>query len=103
MTGAPQNSVFIAFQVNEDTRPIVEAIGSDNPTANIVRYPAMVKIDAPGRLVVRRASIEERVGREYDLRELHVNLISLSGNIDESDDEFVLHWNSRRSLEDTTP
>ena len=54
-------------------------------------------------LVVRRASIEERVGREYDLRELHVNLISLSGNIDESDDEFVLQWNSRRSLEDTTP
>jgi phenol hydroxylase P2 protein len=102
MTGVPQNPVFIAFQVNDDTRPIVEAIGSDNPNANIVRYPAMVKIDAPGRLVVRRASIEERVGREYDLRELHVNLISLSGNIDESDDEFVLHWNSRPSLEDTT-
>jgi phenol hydroxylase P2 protein len=101
--GAPQNSVFIAFQANDDTRPIVEAIGCDNPNANIVRYPAMVKIDAPGRLVVRRVSIEERVGREYDLRELHVNLISLSGNIDESDDEFVLHWNSRRSLEDTTP
>lgn len=53
----------------------------------------MVKIDVPGRLVVKRESIEERVGRAYDLRELQVNLISLSGNIEESDDEFVLHWN----------
>jgi phenol/toluene 2-monooxygenase (NADH) P2/A2 len=93
MNDAAQNAVFIAFQTNDDTRPIVEAIGNDNPNAQITRYPAMVKIDAPGHLVVRRASIEELIGREYDLRELHVNLISLSGNIDESDDEFVLHWN----------
>ena len=93
MNDATQNAVFIAFQANDDTRPIIEAIGNDNPNAQITRYPAMVKIDAPGRLVVRRASIEALIGREYDLRELHVNLISLSGNIDESDDEFVLHWN----------
>ena len=93
MNDATQDFVFIAFQTNDDTRSIIEAIGSDNPNAQITRYPAMVKIDAPGRLVVRRASIEALIGREYDLRELHVNLISLSGNIDESDDEFVLHWN----------
>ena len=85
--------VVIAFQTNDDTRPIIEAIGDDNPAAIINRMPAMVKIDCPGRLVVRRESIEERIGRPFDLRELQVNLISLSGNIDESDDEFVLHWN----------
>ena len=86
------DSVFIAFQTNDDTRPIIDAIGDDNPKAVINRMPAMVKIDCPGRLVVRRESIEERIGRPFDLRELQVNLISLSGNIDESDDEFVLHW-----------
>jgi phenol/toluene 2-monooxygenase (NADH) P2/A2 len=85
------DAVFIAFQTNDDTRPIIEAIGEDNPKAVINRMPAMVKIDCPGRLVVRRESIEERIGRPFDLRELQVNLISLSGNIDESDDEFVLH------------
>ncbi|MCX7070661.1 MAG: MmoB/DmpM family protein [Gammaproteobacteria bacterium] len=87
------SNVFIAFQTNDDTRPIIEAIEADNPEAKVNRYPAMVKIDVPGRLVVKRESIEERVGRAYDLRELQVNLISLSGNIEESDDEFVLHWN----------
>ena len=86
------DAVFIAFQTNDDTRPIIEAIEADNPHATVARYPAMVKIDAPGRLVVRRTSIEELIGRDFDLRELQLNLISISGNIDESEDEFVLHW-----------
>lgn len=86
------SAVFIAFQTNDDSRPIVEAIEIDNPHATIARYPAMVKIDAPGRLVVRRTTIEELIGRDFNLRELQLNLISLSGRIDESDDEFVLHW-----------
>jgi phenol hydroxylase P2 protein len=85
-------SVFIAFQANDESRPIVDAIEADNPHATVVTYPAMVKIDAPGRLVIKRESIEERVGRHFDLRELHLNLISLGGNIDESDDEFILQW-----------
>jgi len=46
----------------------------------------------PGRLVVRRSTIEQEIGREFDLQELHVNLITLTGHIDESDDEFVLSW-----------
>lgn len=86
------DAVFIAFQANDETRSIIEAIRNDNPHAIINHMPAMVKVDAPGRLVVRRESIEELMGRPFDLRELHINLISLSGNIEESEDEFVLHW-----------
>lgn len=88
------DAVFIAFQTNDDTRAIVDAITSDNQTATVARFPAMVKVDAPGRLVVKRESIEERMGRDFDLRELHLNLISLSGNIEESEDEFVLYWDN---------
>lgn len=87
------DNVFIAFQTNDDSRPIIEAIAEDNPHAIVNAMPAMVKIDAAGRLVIRRESIEEKIGRPFDLRELQLNLISLSGNIDESDDEFVLAWN----------
>lgn len=87
-----EHAVFIAFQTNDETRPIVEAIAADNPAAVVNRMPAMVKIDCPKRLVVRRQSIEALTGREFDLGELTINLVSLSGNIDESDDEFILHW-----------
>ena len=87
-----RDTVFIAFQTNEDTRPIVEAILDDNPQAVVDEQPAMVKILAPGRLVVRRTTIEEKLGRDFVLQSIHINLISLAGNIDEDEDEFVLAW-----------
>ncbi|MBU0600775.1 MAG: MmoB/DmpM family protein [Gammaproteobacteria bacterium] len=87
------SKVFIALQTNDDTRPIIESILSDNPHAVANESPAMVKIDAEGRMTIRRASIEALIGRDFDLQELHTNLISLSGHIDESDDEFSLYWN----------
>ena len=86
------SQVFIAFQTNEDTRPIIEAILADNPHAVLEQQPAMVKINAEGSLTVKRASIEALIGRDFDLRELQVNLITLSGHLDEDDDAFTLAW-----------
>ena len=87
------SNVFIAFQKNEETRAIVAAILADNPHAVANDQPAMVKIDVPGRMVIRKSTIEEEIGRDFDLQEMHVHLITLSGNIDETDDEFSLTWN----------
>lgn len=84
------NNVFLALQNNEEARPILEAIVQDNANARVENYPAMVKIDCPGRLTVRRETVEELIGREWDPQELHVNLISLSGNVEEDEDEFAL-------------
>lgn len=86
------SKVFIAFQTNEDTRPIVEAILADNPHADLEEHPAMVKITAEGTLVVKRESVEALIGRAFDLQELQVNLITISGHLDEDDDEFKLCW-----------
>jgi phenol/toluene 2-monooxygenase (NADH) P2/A2 len=86
------SNVFIAFQANEESRPLVEAIVADNPNAQVVHSPGLVKIDAPDRLTVRRETIEEITGRPYDLQLLHINLITLSGHIDEDDDQFSLSW-----------
>ena len=88
------SNVFIALQTNEDTRQIIEAIVQDNPHAVVNEQPAMVKIDAEGKLVVRRETIEELIGRPYDLQELQVNLITMSGNLDQDDDEMTLYWNA---------
>ncbi len=88
------SNVFIAFQDNEDSRPIIEAILADNAQAQATYPTGLVKIDAPGSLVVRRATIEELVGRPYDLQQLHVNLVTISGHIDEDDDQLSLKWNN---------
>lgn len=86
------SNVFIAFQANEDSRAIVDAILADNPKAQAVHSPGMVKIDAPNRLTIRRESIEAQTGRPFDLQQVHVNLVTLSGHIDEDDDQLTLSW-----------
>ena len=91
-TTPPVSSVFIAMQDNEESRPVIEAILADNAHAVAVHSPGLVKIDAPGRLVIRRATIEELVGRPFDLQQVQVNLVTLSGHVDEDDDELSLSW-----------
>ena len=44
------STVFLALQTNEETRPIIEAILQDNPNAVVDEQPAMVKINADGRV-----------------------------------------------------
>jgi phenol hydroxylase P2 protein len=84
------NMVYIALQNNEEARPIIEAIEQDNPKAEINHFPAMVKIDAPGRLVVNRETVEDLIGRDWDPQEIHISLVSISGNVDETEDAFTL-------------
>ena len=86
------SNVFIAFQKNEDSRAIVNAILADNPNAIVNDQPAMVKIDVPGRMVIRKSTIEQEIGRDFDLQEMQIHLITMSGNVDETDDEFTLAW-----------
>ena len=88
------SNAFIAFQKNDDSRCIVEAIIDDNPGAMVVDQPSMVKIDVPNRLVIKRETVEEKMGRPFDLQELQLHLITISGHLDETDDEFTLSWNS---------
>lgn len=87
------SNVFIALQTNEESRCIVEAILEDNPNAILNQQPAMVKIDAEGSMTIKRATIEEKIGRSFDLQELQLHLITLTGHIEETDDEFTLSWN----------
>jgi phenol/toluene 2-monooxygenase (NADH) P2/A2 len=86
------SNVFIAFQANEESRVVVDAIVADNPNA-VLSYPTgLVKIDAPNSLTIRRETIEEMTGRPFDLQQIHVNLVTLTGHIDEDDDQLTLSW-----------
>ena len=65
--------VFIAFQANDNARYLVEAI-------------------AEKRLVINRETMEEKLGREWDVQEMLIDVISIGGNVDEDDDHFILQW-----------
>lgn len=87
------SKVYIALQDNDESRYIVEAIEEDNPDATVIHMPAMIRIEKEGRLTINRETVEEKMGRDWDVQELHVNLITLGGNVEEDDDSLSLHWN----------
>jgi phenol hydroxylase P2 protein len=87
------SKVYIALQDNDVSRYIVEAIEEDNPDVTVIHMPAMIRIENEGYLVVKRETVEEKLGREWDVQELHLNLITLGGNVDEEDDQLSLTWN----------
>ncbi|MGC2856309.1 MmoB/DmpM family protein [Novispirillum sp. DQ9] len=82
----------ITLQNTDDARPIIEAILADNPGVQVLNMPGAVKLDRDKRIVVNRASVEERLGRDWDPQEIHLVLISMAGNLDEDDDYFALAW-----------
>jgi phenol hydroxylase P2 protein len=53
----------------------------------------MIRVENEGHLVVKRETVEEKMGRDWEVMALHVNLITLGGNVDETEDELTLSWN----------
>jgi phenol hydroxylase P2 protein len=83
----------MALQDNEEAHYLVEALEEDNPDVTVDYQPAMIRIENEDRLVLKRETVEEKMGRDWDLQSLHVNLVTIGGNVDETDDEFTLSWN----------
>lgn len=85
--------VYIAFQDTENARQYVEAITQDNPHAEVQHQPAMIRVQAAGRMELNRQTVEEKIGREWDTQEMLIEVITLGGNVEEEEDSFTLYWN----------
>lgn len=88
------SKVYIALQENDVSRYIVEAIEEDNPEVSIQYMPALIRVEADNFMAIKRETVEEKLGRDWDVQELHLNLITLAGNVDEDDDQLTLTWNN---------
>lgn len=85
-------NVSITLQNTDEGRAIATAILGDNPEASVSNMPSLTKINCPGRLEIRRNSVEAQLGRDYDLQELQLSIISLAGNVDEDDERIIIAW-----------
>lgn len=85
-------NVSLTLNVTPETPALVAAIEADNPEASILRFPSMIKIDCPGRLVINRQTVADKLGRDWEVQEMQLQMISLSGNLDEDDDYFAVAW-----------
>lgn len=87
-------NVSITLLNNEEARPVIQAIEKDNPGCDINFLPSLVKIDFNGALRINRESVEGYLGRDWEVQDLHLCIVSLSGQVDEDDDFFELSWSS---------
>mgnify|MGYP000193024646 CR=1 FL=1 len=86
------SKVYIALQDNDESRYIVEAIEETNEDCTIIHMPAMVRVEREHKLVISREAVEEKMGRDWNIQELHLNLVTIGGNVDEDDDRLILEW-----------
>lgn len=77
----------------EDVRRMVTAIEKDNPGMRVTHLPGLIKVNSPGRLVIKRETVEDELGREWETHEFQLSIVSYYGNIsDYDDDEIVISW-----------
>lgn len=90
---AATRPVGVDIQESEANRAVVEAIEADNPECAVQHMPGLVRVTAPGRLVVNRATVESRLGRDWETHEFQMAIVSYFGHIkDWDDDEIVIAW-----------
>jgi toluene monooxygenase system protein D len=67
---------------------VADAAQIDNPDSEIVieDYTAYVRVQCADECIIRRVTIEETLGRPFEMRELEVNLASFSGQIETTTD-----------------
>ena len=84
----------ITLYNNDEARGLIAAIQKDNPNSKSSIYPGMIKIDCEKEIMINRASVEAEIGRSWNVNEIHLVVISLSGNVDEDDDYFHILWHA---------
>jgi phenol/toluene 2-monooxygenase (NADH) P2/A2 len=59
----------------------------------VLHMPGQVRNPPAGELVIRRESVQERLGRDWETHEFQLNIVSYFGNIAEwDDDKIVIKW-----------
>lgn len=83
---------LLVIQDTEDGRSIVRAIEKDNDGVIIQNKPAMIQIEREGKITIKAETVSEELGRDWDIEEMQIELISIGGQVDETDDEFTIYW-----------
>jgi phenol/toluene 2-monooxygenase (NADH) P2/A2 len=90
---ATLRQVGIDVQDAEENRALVDAIKADNPELTIRHLPGLLKLQAAGRLVINRETVEQKLGRNWDTGEFQLAIVSYAGNFSEwDDDQIIVSW-----------
>lgn len=90
------NAVGPVLRMSNDVDAIIAAIEQDNPDQEIevIDRGAYVRIQGEHSIKVTRASIEQNIGRVFEMRELETMMSAFAGRIKTSSD--AIEWAYQR-------
>jgi len=88
------NRVGPVMRAGDVAQAAAEAAEMDNPDKDVVVEDkvAYLRISADGELVLTRESMEECLGRPFQMQEIEINLASFSGQIDVDSDRARFYF-----------
>lgn len=91
------NQVGPVMRAGELAEAVAEAAREDNPDKEIRvdDKRAYVRIDTDSEMIIRRATIEEALGRPFKMADLEIELSSFAGRI-QIDPEYVRFYFEKR-------
>lgn len=92
--GYRNNRVGPVLRVSSITAGVIEAAQEDNPGKEIRvdDKVAYVRIDTDGELILRRSTLEEMLGRPFQMSEFELHLGSFAGRIETTDDYVRFYY-----------
>lgn len=93
--GYKNNRVGPVIRACEISRAVIEAAREDNPDREIVvdDQMAYVRISTDSELIIRRSTLEEALGRPFQMAELELNLATFAGRIETSQEQVRFFLN----------
>lgn len=78
---------------------VAEAARLDNPERDVTvsDHTAYVRVQCADECVITRATMEETLGRPFEMRELEVNLASFAGQIETTTEQVRFYYRGGRS------
>ncbi len=74
-------------------RAIISAIEEDNEGVLVEDFSVFKKVKAPGKLVLKRETVEEYLGQDFDMDQIHIYMSSYFGFIADWDEEqLIIEW-----------
>lgn len=76
-------------------KAIIAAAKDDNAGVEVDDFSTFIKLKAPNELIIKRENVEEHLGRDWSMDELHIYMASYFGFMEEMDEEqLIIRWNN---------
>jgi len=88
------NNVGPIIRAGDLVEPVIDTAEIDNPNKEIrvEDKRAYVRIEADDELILTRKTLEEQLGRPFNMQELEINLASFAGQIQADEDQIRFYF-----------